>query len=72
MQGEEVPCWKFISNPSRLESQISTSYYDKSHGTYICCSDNNLCPCALQNLSVQIKDDKENTYQMRGNMFGAF
>lgn len=31
----KVPSRKFISNPSRLESQVTTSYYDKKQCTYI-------------------------------------
>jgi hypothetical protein len=30
-----LPSRKFISSPSSLEAEISTSYYDEKHGTNI-------------------------------------
>lgn len=47
-QKHPLPSRKFISSPSSLETKISTSYYDKHHGTYISRCDNGLCNCTLQ------------------------
>lgn len=49
-RGRKLPSRKFISRPSRLETQICTSYYNKYHCTNICSCHNGLCQGALQKL----------------------